>query len=330
MSSEFINPLRISEKTEFKKIDFGIPTENNDILALQDLLYGEILQTIAYLPSDFAEETKKILEVYSGKRRNFIGLFYAPIWSFLHWIPKTYPNRISNDILILCRRAHSLSLLLHLWDDHLCDGQLNLDILRLQFRTILWNLFADSIQEICKLLSLDPSVAEKHLFDYLSSIQYQKISANINEYSEEFIKQIGIWTVVPRLMGYSAGKNSVSKSLIEYAENFGIAWRLLDDLQDIDLDLRSDKKSAIWILLNESGREFWNDCRILSQKQNSLNEKSWEKLQTHILETNIVSSLLDSIGHRINLCMELAQKNEWFEMAAEIRDIGTLKKPFGF
>src|SRR5438876_2059154 len=260
MQSEPESPLLIRFETEFTAIGFGRVYTIQETAQLQRDLNSILDNTVGALPSSLAGKSAALLDVYSGGRKDFFSLFYVPIWSFLHWMFVDRPDA-SADLKNTARTAHAMSLFLHLWDDHLCDGQLEVDIARLQLRTIAWQRFTAAAYKLCNLVGQPSEVVDEHANEYLSSQSGSAKVADVDNYLQLFSRQIATWTLVPRLLDHWLGDAQNSNSLQNLIDLFAGCWRLVDDIQDINIDLLAGKRNAVWYQLDSAGRTRWEQCR---------------------------------------------------------------------
>jgi len=318
LQSSFRSPLRISVRTEFNAIRFGRVELDNAVAGLRQQLNQILFRVAADLPEPLAAEACVVLRNYPGGDGDFYKLFYVPIWSFLHWVPAAVSEPTAGDELLLtANTAHAMSLFLHLWDDHLCDQQLPVDLLRLQLRTVAWERYQTAAAQLCRKAGGDPLLPEKHASEYLSSLHHPEPVSDLNGYCRRFIRQVAIWTLVPRLLGEVAGAGAASE-LSRIIESFAIAWRLLDDIQDIHLDLMKDERTAVWIELDDEGRRKWDDCRVRSVASGELDAETWASLAEAVHVSGCLTKLLSRIDEELQGAAQIAGSNGWAGIAAEL------------
>jgi hypothetical protein len=312
----FDSPLRARLRTVFSEIGFGAVTLDADIAALRRDLDGRLFATFDALPEPLLSEAHAILRAYSGGDGDFFRLFYVPIWSFLHWVPRALPGRLDPALLGDARTAHALALFLHLWDDHLCDGQLSVDLLRLQMRTVAWGRCAEAMRRLCERAGCDPRLAEHHAGTYLSSLHRAPAANDADAYCDRFVRQIALWTVVPHALGHVSGGPTAAAALRRAVERFGVAWRLLDDVQDVHLDVLADTRSAVWIALDDAGRDAWALCGSRSRAAGEMEPESWSALCAAARGT--IRALLARIAAELGAAAEAARAGGWSALAHEL------------
>ena len=127
----------------------------------------------------------------------------------------------------------------------------------------------------------------------------------MDRYCERFRKQIATWLIVPVLITKKiTGDTDFTHSIQSAYESFGIAWRLLDDIQDIEQDLIKGTHSAIYYSLSENTKNKWD------KKTETKFDDSSEYTKT-ILEFVLENSVINRTKKRI--CSEL-------ESAAAVAD----------
>ncbi len=130
------------------------------------------------------------------------------------------------------------------------------------------------------------------------------------------------WLIVPVLMAKRMDVNEeFARSVQNVYSSFGIAWRLLDDLQDVEKDLRKGTHSSLYTCLPGDIRKRWD--RVKEEKANR-NGGSAGQVLNYIL----ASGVIDRIRKRI--CSELesaASKADSCDMAGFADELRCLLKP---
>ncbi|WP_301124926.1 hypothetical protein [Streptomyces cacaoi] len=206
------------------------------------------------LPASAAEDVRAALRPYlAGEARDFVRLFPVPLWSFLHWaLPDGAPRAHAE-------RAHALALLLHLWDDHLVDGQLPLTFARLHLRGAVWNAFTASARALCAGLGAPEDRVREHGDTYLDAVTAAGDPAGgLAGHCALFERQAAVWTLVPRVLEETG---SAPGGLVAVVRNVAVAWRLTDDVSDLPDDAADRVRSGVWYALGERSRELWTRGR---------------------------------------------------------------------
>jgi len=246
----FASPLAVAHPSRWTAVDFRPLSLDPRIEALADEMEFEIWRIVTLLPPSLASEAARVLSGYPGPGRRFIGLFYRPVWSVLHWLEEDAAVRAA------AVRVHALALLLHLWDDHLCDGQLPIDIARLHFRSLAW-------REMEAALPPDGSTAENLwalLATYLEAIHAPEPAGSLEAHLERFERQMAIWRAAPRMLAARRGAR-VAALLDEALQHFCVAWRLIDDIQDIEEDRATGQDNCVRLALSGPAAARWDASR---------------------------------------------------------------------
>lgn len=231
---------------------FGAVHETSEVAALRRRLHARLSEAVQRLPAPLAADIVALLRRHGRTPQAPDGdvfvLFPAPVWSFLHWVPGAR--------CAWAERAHVAVLFLHLLDDHLVDGQLPVNIARLQLRTELWRAFEESVVELCGCWGVSPAVADASAEEYLTSVHAPSEPAGLDGYEALAAAQAAMWTVVPRLLAASGRSGPELAGLVI---DFAVAWRLVDDAADVVADARAGVRSAVWWELSPGERARWGE-----------------------------------------------------------------------
>jgi len=306
----------MSGHSPFVIYDFGAFTPDPKIVAQADRLEAKLALAVGDLPPAMAKEAAGELKMYAGHRPRFIDLFYVPIWSFLHWIPVAHPG-MDAGALEKAQEAHALSLFLHLWDDHLSDAQLPPNLMRLQLRAVAWERYRAAVRSLAAMVPGGDEIATRLIHGYLTSCHQPPPATDQKSFSDRFIQQIGIWLVVPTLLGHLTGGPNRARELCAVIEAFAVAWRMIDDVQDIDKDIVSGQQNAVWFELNAPGRQVWEYCRIASAGGARPEPTTWQ-IATNTICGGALQSTLRQVVDLLSQAETLAAKAGWAGLAAEM------------
>lgn len=210
----FVSPLLVDTPPSAA---FGTPIVAEPVANLRAELNAIVLDTAASLPEPLRAEAEAIVRGYGGG--DFLSLFYVPMWSFLHWLD------VDRDAKV----AQAQALFLHLWDDHLCDGQLPLDLLRLQLRSAAWNRLERATR--------GNRIAREAIDAYLVANHESRDVHDLDSYCARSRRELALMTFVPRIAGGDV--------LGDIVDAFAIAWRLIDDVEDAHADALAGKQTAL-------------------------------------------------------------------------------------
>jgi hypothetical protein len=323
MTSDFQNPLA-ARADEFTAIDFGAFAPAPPVVQLGDRLEAALMQTVADLPRELADEIAAELKIYAGNRPRFIDLFYVPIWSFLHWVLVASP-RGDAEVMALATEAHALSLFMHLWDDHLADGQLKPALSRVHLRALAWRRYQAATAELAKRVAGGAEIVERLVGNYLRACHKPPQVKDLASFNDRFVQQIGIWLVTPTLLGHIAGGAGTANALASIIADFGVAWRLIDDVEDIAIDVRTGQENGVWFALDSLGRARWRACGQASQGAKHPEPRSWSHLVFAVRQTGALNNVLDEVKRRLSAAERTAQQAGWGGLAEELALSGQLR-----
>lgn len=282
-----------SEEKEFRR------RFNHEIIALCKSL-PESTQTDAIL------FFTQYLVTPIGRELNFFKNYYAPAWSIVYWLIRTHsgdkrldPEDINNAIT-----AHAMALFLHPLDDHLHDGQLPATHLTLLLRSQSWLFMITALNHLSHGIDGGENIVRGFIDDYYSSIDQPEEIQVLDNYCDLFGKQMATWFIVPVLMTKKMAADEKLTQAIQTAYgSFGIAWRLLDDLKDIETDMLNGNHSAIYICLPEPIQAHWD--QDLQEKDNGQAEIILDYIQQHRVTNTIterICSELESAAAIVDGC----------------------------
>jgi len=284
-------------------VDFGEVNLSREEEAFRGELNREMLSFCEYLPKSMRTEGALFLMKYLGTSivggLNFVNYFYAPAWSILFWLHRSCPDNRKLDPKYVkhAKTGHTMAMFLHALDDHLTDGQLPITHLALLMRSQSWMIMNQAFERLARGVDKGPAIVCDFIGDYYSSIAKSNESESLDGYCNLFRKQMATALIVPVLMARKMYANEeFARSVQAVYSSFGIAWRLLDDLQDIEKDMLRGTHSSLYTCLPEKIRKKWN--RIKKEKSDR-NEGSAGQVLNYVL----ASGTIDRIRQRI--CREL-------------------------
>lgn len=316
--TDFQSPLAVTHLSPYNALGFGVPALPDALLAVRSDLQARLHASFAHLPLAMQQEAQAIVQAYSGQADAFFRLFYQPVWSFLHWVMAQATPAIPQAALDDARTAQALGLFLHLWDDHLCDGQLATTQLTLQVRSDAWAAYRAAALRLAQHMGMPVSMVDEHTGTYLSAIHIPEAINNLDDFCARFERQIAIWTLVPRLIGPAIGGRPVGEDLAQLLKAFSNAWRVMDDVQDVEDDVLAGVESAVWQSLNAEGRHAWAQAHAQAKVLGQLEAQSWAALQSHLDASACIGKLLVVTYEWLDKAAAVAQKNQWPDLAREI------------
>lgn len=305
----FRSPLLRRRRDPLNQLRFGTPAPNPERESLRERLDASLRETVASLPRALQGEAAALLDGYGAGKLSFIGLFYSPTWSFLAEL------RLADEQRRLAEQVQAHALLLHLWDDHLCDGQLAPDLVRLHLRTVAWQRFEPGARALARVRERGDDVVDTALERYFASGPIagrgRPEVGDLDGYLNRFRDEVAIWTLVPALLEEPRCPSHLSAAV----EHFSVAWRLLDDIQDTHEDLLADHRSAVWWACDAKLRELWaasHDAQPQAQPE------PWANLLAELEVTGLVSALLHQTREYLDMAREAALAAECHDLAGDL------------
>ncbi len=310
--SGFVSPLLGSAADPLLAVDFGRPSPDQAIDALTARLNAEVMGLAAALPPALRAEAEAALAGYGGGVRLFIALFYRPVWSFLHWLPAP-----DDQALQLACRVQAMSLFLHLWDDHLADGQLAPDLVRLHLRSLAWQAFSDAAERLRERAGVPGAAVQGLVAEYLASSHRPGVATSLEGHASRMVQQVGIWRVAPLLYGGIVAGPAGAGALCRVVERFSVAWRLVDDVQDATEDVRSGQQNALELALDPAGRAAWALCRDRSAGLPQPEARAWAEVWRAIGAGGL-AAVLARVNAELDDAVGAAAGQGWGGLAAEL------------
>jgi hypothetical protein len=295
---------RIADTGSFcSRIDFGAVGLSREEETFRGELNREILLFCEFLPQSMRTKAAlflmKYLHASFSDGLNFVDFFYAPAWSILFWLHRSCPDtrKLAPKYLKDAKTGHTMAMFLHAFDDHLTDGQLPVSHLALLMRSQSWMIMCQAFERLARGTEDGPTMVADFIDDYYSSIDSFDQAESLDSYCAFFRKQMATWLITPVLMAKRINaKEEFVRAVRTVYSSFGIAWRLLDDLQDIEQDLIRGTHSSLYTCLPKDIRKKWD--RVKVEKVNR-NGRSAGQVLNYILK----NGLIDRIRQRI--CSEL-------------------------
>ena len=104
-----------------------------------------------------------------------------------------------------------------------------------------------------------------------------------------------------------------SRSIQTAFGSFGIAWRLLDDIKDIELDMMEGSKSSIYICLPEDIKHYWN-------KENGEKDNQFVGvIFDFVLGNGVFDKIISRICCELQSAASIADHYDMTELADEFR-----------
>ncbi len=246
-------------------IRFGPIVLNEALKSFRHEMNAEIMALLRSLPETVHTDTVVFLMRHFGTpcfpRFDYFRNYYAPSWSLLYWLHREYNHatRPAPQDLRDANTIHAMALFMHPLDDHLNDGQLPASHLNVLIRSQAWMRMNLAAARLAAGIADGERRVANLLDAYYAAIGSTPADETIDGYCGHFRAQMATGLIAPSLLGSKLGRDDdfVTTLLDAYA-SFGIAWRLMDDLQDFESDMASGSHSAIYFGLPMASRGLWD------------------------------------------------------------------------
>ncbi|MBC2736946.1 MAG: hypothetical protein HF981_21475 [Desulfobacteraceae bacterium] len=245
----------------------------------------------------------------------------SPAWSVIHWIERHDGGRLRQapEEGGLARTAHAMALFLHPLDDHLNDGQLPATHLHLLLRSQAWLRMHAALERLAIHVPEGAALVRGFIDAYYASIGSPPAIPTLDGYSTHFRNQMATGLIVPVLMAKTAAGDAFAAAIETAYGAFGIAWRLLDDLQDMAADMASGSHSAIYFCLPAALQEQWD------RPSRRDDRACYDVILTAVKNGGIVETIAVKIRTEL---MQAASAMEAVQMTGLAEELRCLARPF--
>lgn len=257
-----------------------------------------------------------------GEPVDFMYYYYKPLWTIIYRITEsgTRAHELTNSELDTAMLGEAMSLFLHSLDDHLNDGEIPSSHLMLLLRSQAWLLLNNAIAGFAdKKEELD--IADLLINDYYKGVCSINEPSTLDEYCDRFRKEMSTMNIMPLLAAQKITRNTDFTEKIKYAmESFGIAWRILDDIQDVEEDMASGTHSALYYPLPENAKTLWDAVR-----NNASGDKvagAREEIFRELGRGRILDGLIERIVRELDEARKTVEALGMHGMAEQYRAIG--------
>jgi hypothetical protein len=285
------------------RVDFGAVCLSQEEEEFRRELNRELVSLCEYLPRSMQTEATlfllKYLHASFSDGINFVNYFYVPAWSILYWLIRSCPDNKTLDRKHIedAKTGHTMAMFLHAFDDHLTDGQLPTTHLALLIRSQSWMIMNRAFERLARGVDKGPAFVRGLIDDYYSTIGKSDETKSLDSYCDLFGKQMATALIVPIVLAKRINSDEeFALSIRAVYTSFGIAWRLLDDLQDIESDMMKGTHSSLYACLPDEMRNRWNRVK---DENKDVNGGYAEQVLNYIS----VNGVIDGITQRI--CNEL-------------------------
>jgi hypothetical protein len=304
----------------YKNAAFGTISLDEDEQIFYNDMNNHMIKLFRALPSSVQTEAILFIISYTGntfgKELNLLSKFYTPLWSTIYWIAKLKSNKyqLNKEEYDNLLNAHANTMFLHAFDDHLNDDEIVSSHLTILIRSQAWYLQQKSIEKFIPNIKKGRNIADEYFNNYYNAICSTEEFNSIEEYSKNFRNEMATVTLFPVLTSIKLTKDKKFTNDIKNAyESFGIAWRLLDDLTDIEDDINNSALSGVYYMLPEEGKRLWKDS----------NKKRYVKKIYSIIEKNkIGDKLVKMIIEELKFSSKTVKEHGMHELADQFNQLG--------
>lgn len=284
---------------------------------------NEIISLCKSMPESTQTDALLFFMRYSrisfGEEVNFFRTYYVPTWSIIYWLIKSGPDDkgLEQDDIRNAKAGHSMAMFLHALDDHLNDSEMPVTHLALLLRSQSWLTMNNAFNSLADGVDGGEEIIRGFINDYYSSICNSEEIESLDCYCDLFRKQMATGMIVPVLMTKKTTADREFTNAIETAYgSFGIAWRLLDDINDIETDMLKGIHTSIYICLSEDIRNCWD--KHTGEKLDKKNNYS-RIILDYILENSVIDIIKERIFNELELAASIADDCDMAGLANEFR-----------
>ncbi|HOP46806.1 MAG TPA: radical SAM protein [Desulfobacteraceae bacterium] len=302
------------------KIDFGAVNLSGEEKEFCNELNIEIFSLCKSMPDSTQTDAllfiMKYLKVSSIIYVNFFKYFYVPAWSIIYWLIQSCPKEkgLKQKDIKNAKTAHSMAMLLHSLDDHLNDDELPATHLTLLLRSQAWMIMTNAFNRLAVGVEGGKEIVRDFINKYYSSICSSERIESLDDYCNKFRKEMATWLIVPLLLTRKISANEeFSDAILAGYESFGIAWRLLDDIKDLEIDIMKGAHSSLYCVLPEDKKRIWDDNSA------GKNDKSVKYILNYILQTKVIDIIRERICYELESVAAVTSRFEMTGLADEYR-----------
>ncbi len=302
------------------EIDFGTVNLSNGEKEFYSELKNEIISLCKSLPESTQTDAllffMRYFRIPIGQELDFFRDYYVPAWSIIYWLfqSRLCSKGLGHEDLKNAITAHTMALFLHSLDDHLNDNEIPATHLTLLLRSQSWMIMINALNRLANGVEDGNEIIQNFIDDYYSGIRSSEDTESLDSYCELFRKQMATWLIVPVLVTKKTTTDDQFIDAIQSAYgSFGIAWRLLDDIKDIETDMVKGVHSSVYYCLPQKIKNNW-DKNIGDE-----NSGSARIILNYVLENNVIARIIARICRELELAASIADSYKMMDFADEFR-----------
>jgi len=304
--------------------DFGSIALSRNEKAFYERFNGEILSLCRSMPDSLRTDSLLFLlessGVNLGDELDFFAHYYPPSWSILYWLTRHgahSTNKLNKGDMAVAIQAPSMAMFLHSLDDHLMDAQIPVTFLSLLLRSQAWMIMSRAFDNLAEGVSGGKRVVRRFIDEYCSSVKDPGGPDSLDTYCDLFRRQMGIGMIAPALLSMKVnGLSDFTRDLQTAYGCFGVAWRLLDDIRDVEADMEKRVHSTIYLCLPEKVRTHW-DKNAAKKLVSARTAK--RSILVHILEHRLIDEVRGRISAELERAACLVEAHGLTGLAKEFR-----------
>ncbi|MDC0672985.1 FAD-binding oxidoreductase [Nannocystis radixulma] len=243
-SANVVTPTGPTRRWQFGRVELT-PAE----LELRGRLGESLVKLVMDMPAPLRAGATAFLDAEARGRGPAAVLrkFPPPLWSHLLLFGQALGAELADEAGL----GQALALLLHLLDDHLCDGQLRCEPALLQLRTRAWSRFEASIARLAAGLAGAEAFASLQIDRHFAAVDRARGDIELEAALASARGEMATWLIVPGLCAWRAGGVAARDVLVGALERLFVAWRIVDDLDDVADDARRGAVNLVLAGLND-------------------------------------------------------------------------------
>jgi len=305
-------------------VDFGKSTYSKAQKAFYDRCSAAILSLCRSLPESAQTDSILFLMQYGGMQFSgewdFFARYHAPAWSILYWLSHDCAlpiERLEQEDVANAVTAHSMAMFLHSLDDHLTDGQVPVSPLTLLLRSQAWMIMNRAFRNLAGAVPAGEKIVRSFMDDYYSGIRNANGLKSLDSYCDRFRRQMATWMIAPVLLSVKmTGRSGFTRDIEMAYGSFGVAWRLLDDIQDVGEDFREGAHTACYFSLPETLRPYWGASLMENRSRAADNA---DIILCHMLEHRLVEKMKEKICAELDRAALIVESHNLTGLAREFR-----------
>lgn len=305
------------------QLTFGTVPLSEGQAAFRRAWNREIVLLCRGLPASTQTDAMLLFMRHAGlsldEEMDFFRSYYTPTWSIVYWLlhagasgQHLTPQDVSD-----ARSAHAMAMYLHALDDHLNDHEMPVTHLALLLRSQAWLVMHNGFARLAEGVDGGDDLVAGFLDDYYASIRGSNAEATLDGFCDLFRRQMATGMIAPVLIARKTGRDEASRGAIQQAYgSFGVAWRLLDDINDIERDLTQGAHSAVYFCLPEDMKALWDAAP--AEKGDPRTGRA-RAICDHVMENHVVDTLRRRIREELGSAAALAARHALAGLAEEFR-----------